>query len=93
MIQIEKWKIEYKEKKVLEKNEISRTHPVYSFKITDFCKNTLQQFTPIEVLLIIIEKGKLINLVETSTVLAKKRLAFFPSNLVGIEHLVSIANV
>lgn len=86
-------KEKYKEKKVLEKNEISRTHPMYSVKITSFCKNTLQPFIPIEVLLIIIEEGKLIKFVGNINSVSQKRLAFFPSNSVGIEHLVSIANV
>lgn len=36
--------------------------------------------------------GKLNNL-ETSTVLAKKCVASSPSSAIGIEHLVSVANV
>lgn len=36
--------IEYAKKKILEKNEISRTHPIYLAKITYFYENTLQPF-------------------------------------------------
>lgn len=46
---MEKYK-EYEKKKTLEKNEISRTHPVYSVKITDFYRNTFQPVIPVEAL-------------------------------------------